>query len=331
MITHSKTVGKNLKNCMSKIEREDIQIISRHSNWSEESIDKILKQKIYNNKASWQKFLSLFFMSLGIGFTTAGIIFFFAYNWAGLHKFFKIGLIEGLILITILTVAFSKIGLVVKNILLTGASILVGVLFAVFGQIYQTGANAYDFFLGWTMFIALWVAISNFAPLWLVFITLINTTLILYSEQVAYNWSVIYVFTLLFIINLMFLIITLVAKKTTKAIKPPVWFTNLMALASVSLSTMGICFGIFDQKQMSFFVLIVITSLFYALGIKYGLKMKRGFYLSIISFSTIIIISTFLIKSSNNENMFFIISLFIIASVTFVIKTLINLQKKWIN
>jgi uncharacterized membrane protein len=316
---------------MTKIEREDIQIITRHSNWSEKSIDNILKKDIYSDKESWHKFLRLFFISLGVGFTTAGIIFFFAYNWADLHKFIKIGLIEGLIISLTLVILFSKISLDIKNILFTGTSILVGVLFAVFGQIYQTGANAYDFFLGWTMFITIWVFVSNYAPLWLVFITLINTTLILYSQQVAHDWSEVFVFTLLFLINLLFLIITLVGKKTTKEIKPPIWFTNLIAFASVSFSTIGISLGIFDQKQTPFFILIIITSILYALGIKYGLKGKSGFYLSIIPFSIIVIISAFLIKLSNDAGMFFIISLFIIASVTFVIKNLINLQKKWIN
>lgn len=215
---------------MTNIEREDIQIISRHSNWSEKSIDNILKKNIYSNKDSWSKFLKLFFISLGIGFTTAGIIFFFAYNWAGLHKFVKIGLIEGLIIISTLIILFSKLSLDVKNILLTGASILVGVLFAVFGQIYQTGANAYDFFLGWTMFITIWVLISNFAPLWLVFITLINTTLILYSQQVAHDWSEVFVFTLLLIINVLFLVTSLYGKRINGVIKSPIWFSNLIAL-----------------------------------------------------------------------------------------------------
>ena len=316
---------------MTKIRREDIQIISRHSNWSEESIDKILKKEIYSNRESWGKFLRLFFISLSVSFATAGIIFFFAYNWADLHKFIKIGLIEGLIVITTLIILFSKISLDIKNILLTGASILVGVLFAVFGQIYQTGANAYDFFLGWTIFITLWVAISNFAPLWLVFITLINTTLILYSQQVAHDWTEVFIFTLLFVINILFLTIALFGKKTTKEIKPAIWFTNIIALASVSFSTIGIIIGIFDQSQTSFFVLIVITSILYGIGIKYGLKVQSGFYLSIIPFSIIVIISAFLIKLSDDEGMFFIVSLFVIASVTFVIKNLINLQKKWIN
>ena len=316
---------------MTKIEREDIQILSRHSNWHEGSIDKILKQEIYSNKESWQKFLRLFFISLGVCFTTAGIIFFFAYNWADLHKFIKIGLIEGLIVITTLIILFSKISLGNKNILLTGASILVGVLFAVFGQIYQTGANAYDFFLGWTMFIALWVAISNFAPLWLVFITLINTTLILYSQQVAHDWSEVFVFTLLFIINILFLTFSLLGNKVLEGIKPPIWFSNLIALASVSFSTIGITIGVFDKNEASFFVLIIITSILYSIGIKYGLKVKSGFYLSIIPFSIIVIISAFLIKLSDDAGMFFFISLFVIASVTLVIKKLIDLQKKWIN
>jgi uncharacterized membrane protein len=316
---------------MTKIEREDIQIITRHSNWSEKSIDNILKKNIYNDKESWHKFLRLFFISLGIGFTTSGIIFFFAYNWADLHKFTKIGLIEGLIIASTFIILFSKISLDIKNMLLTGTSILVGVLFAVFGQVYQTGANAYDFFLGWTMFITIWVIVSNYAPLWLIFITLINTTLLLYSQQVAHDWSEVFVFTLLFIINILFLTATLFGKKFNNQTKPPIWFSNLIALASVSFGTIGIVIGIFDRNQPSFYILIILTTILYGIGIKYGLKVKSGFYLSIIPFSIIVIISAFLIKLSDEAGKFFLISLFVIVSVTLVIKNLIYLQKKWIN
>lgn len=316
---------------MTKIEREDIQIISRHSNLSEGNIDKILKENVYSDKESWYKFLRLFFISLGVSFATSGIIFFFAYNWAGLHKFIKIGLIESLVITIILIVLFSKISLDIKNILLTGASILVGVLFAVFGQIYQTGANAYDFFLGWTMFITIWVAISNFAPLWLVFITLVNTTLILYSQQVAQDWSEVFVFALLFIINVLFLTASLFVKKINGEVKPPIWFSNVLALASVSFGTTGIVMGLFGNNEAPFFVLLAMTSILYGIGIMYGLKLKSGFYLAIIPFSTIIIISAFLIKFSDDAGMFFVISLFVIGSVTLVIKKLIDLQKRWMN
>lgn len=316
---------------MTKIEREDIHIVARHSNLSKKSIDTLLKNQVYSDKLSWDKFLRLFVISLGIGFTTAGIIFFFAYNWADLHKFIKIGLIEGIVIILSLVILFSKLSLDVKNILLTGTSILVGVLFAVFGQIYQTGANAYDFFLGWTMFIAIWVLVSNYPPLWLLFLILINTSIVLYSEQVAQNWSEVFVYTLLFFINASSLIFFLFTKKKYQNINVPIWFSNLVALLSISFSTIGIATGIFDEIQTSFFILSIITAILYGVGIRYGLKVKSGFYLSIIPFSVIIIITALFLKLSNEAGMFFFISFFVIGSVTIVIKNLISLQKKWIS
>ena len=316
---------------MEKIQNKDIHIINRHSNWSKDSIDNLLKKEIYNSKDAWQQFLRLFFISLGIGFTTTGVLFFFAYNWADLHKFIKIGMIELLIIGVIAVVLFSKISLDIKNILLTGASILVGVLFAVFGQIYQTGANAYDFFLGWTLSIAIWVAVSNFAALWLLFIILINTTLILYTEQVAHDWSLTFLFTLLFAINSLFLSAALFGKRFIPKMSAPTWFSNILALAVVSFSTLGISQGIFADFEAAFIILLFASALFYFLGIQYGLKIKSGFYIAIIAFSIIIISTSFLLKLSFDAGMFFFISLFVIVSVTYLIKTLIDLQKKWTN
>ena len=75
---------------MKKLNRKDIQIIAQYSTWSEKGIQKALQNNVYNSAYSWYKFLKILFLSLGIGFTTVGVIFFFAYNWNGLHKFIKI-------------------------------------------------------------------------------------------------------------------------------------------------------------------------------------------------------------------------------------------------
>jgi uncharacterized membrane protein len=313
------------------IDRNDIHIISRHSDLSEEGVDELLKTHIYSSTESWQKFLRLFFISLGVAFTTAGILFFFAYNWTDLHKFVKLGLIEGLIILLTFVVLFSKIKIDVKNIIITGVAMLVGVLFAVFGQIYQTGANAYDFFLGWTIFIALWVVVVNFSPLWLVFITLINTTIILYSQQVAHDWSIILICALLFMVNLLFLIAFIVASNANKTVKTSNWFLNIIALAAIVFSTIGISISLFEPYELATLILALGSVIGYGIGIWYGLRAKRGFYLSAIPFSIIVICSALFIKISDDEMMFFVISLFVVISVTFVIKNLINLQKKWIN
>ncbi len=315
---------------MSNIDREDLHIISRHSNLDENDVVRILKSNIYSDAISWSKFLKLLFISLGVCFTTAGILFFFAYNWEELHKFYKIGIIEGLIIITTMIVLFSKINDLFKNIILTGASVLVGVLFAVFGQIYQTGANAYDFFLGWTMAITLWVLISNFTPLWLVFLTLINTTIIFYSQQVASDWPDLFLLLLLFIVNTLFLISSIYISKIRQTTHQT-WFTNLIALAACFIATIGISAGIFEDADTSFISLLLIVLLSYSLGIWYGNQSKNIFYFAIIAFSGIIMITSLLIQISSEEAMIFLISLFIIASVTGTIKLLIDLQKKWNN
>lgn len=316
---------------MAKISRDDIYIISQNSNWSEVGVRTVLNEKIYNSSADWKQFLKLLFMSLGVVFSIAGIIFFFAYNWASLHKFVKIGLIEGLVIVATLVALLPKVNKLVKNLALTSAAMLVGVLFAVFGQIYQTGANAYDFFLGWTLFITLWVLISNFAPLWLIYLILINTTLILYAEQVAYDWSFVYITLLLFIINTLFLVFFVFLGKKISTITIPNWFTNIIALAAVFITTIGISVGIFSANEVSFWVLLLLTAIVFGLAVLYSLKIKSIFYISIIAFSLIVIISAFLTNLTDEYFMFLFVTLFIVASVTLVIKNLMNLQKKWSN
>ena len=311
------------------MKREDIHLISRYSNWSERGITKTLTENVYPDAQSWKKFLHLLFISLGVGFTISGIVFFFAYNWADLHKFTKIGMVEAVVIVTTLFVLFSKFRQELKNIILTGSSVLVGVLFAVFGQIYQTGANAYDFFLVWTVFISLWVIVSNFAPLWLICLTLVNIDLLLYSQQVANHWTPYLIFTLLFLLNSSFLVLFLYLSKTTAALKAPGWFTKTIALASVIFATIGIAIGIHEEFENSFLVLQLTSIGLYAAGLQYGKIVKSKFYLSIIPFSVIIMISSLLIKISDGEVIWLIVSVFVMASVTLVIKFLIDIQKKW--
>jgi uncharacterized membrane protein len=312
---------------MKDIQRKDIEIFIRHSDLTEKGVEQALKQSVYNDKEAWLKFFQLFIISLGVGFTVSGIVFFIAYNWADLHKFVKLGLTEGVLIATTLLVLLPKINDNIRHVILTGASVLVGVLFAVFGQIYQTGANAYDFFLGWTIFVTIWVLISNFAPLWLLYLVLINTTLMLYSEQVATHWTPVFVCTLLFLINTAILIPAIYFGKK----RIPNWFLNTVALTCASYATIGIVIGIFDERQTAFYLLLFVTSIVFLLGIWHGLKTKNGFYLSVIPFSLIIIVSVWLIRISDGEMMFLLVSLFIVGSVTLTIKNLINLQKKWAN
>ncbi|MHC8950592.1 DUF2157 domain-containing protein [Sphingobacterium hungaricum] len=314
---------------MNKIQREDLSIVRQYSNLNEKEIESILEESIYAKKDDWQKFLRLFFIVLGIGFTIAGIIFFFAYNWADLNKFVKLGLTQGLLIVTTLFAIYPKLNSQLRKIVLTAASVLVGVLFAVFGQIYQTGANAYDFFLAWTLFITLWVIVGNYAALYLLYLALINITLYLYANQVAQDWSFIFLLTLLFLVNTTALMAAIILPQNKEDKILPTWFLNTVALAAISFATIALAYGIVDGSLLSILPLAVFVSIAYSVGIRYGLQIKSGFYLSAIPFSVIIILSSLLFRISDDEFMFFINGLFIIGGVTLVVTNLIRLQKKW--
>lgn len=314
---------------MPLLNREDIHIISRNSNWSAPGVEKALKDKVYNDPSAWRQFLHWLFISLGIGFTTTGILFFFAYNWDSLHKFVKIGLIEGLLVILTLVIVITQLHNTVKNILLTGIAVLMGVLLAVFGQVYQTGANAFDLFLSWTLAITVWVLIANFAPLWLLYIILINATLILYEQQVADHWPGLLVYTLLLLLNSAFLVMAGLIAKYRPSLKAPAWWSIIIALGAVTIATIGMIMGIYGHRHPAFLFLILAVVILYTAGFLYGWQQKSLFYLSIIAFSLIVILSAFFLKLSDDASMFLFTSLFVIASVTFLIKKLIDTQKKW--
>ena len=316
---------------MKDIQRQDLEIINRHSNIDEPGIAKIFTEEIYNTRETWQQFLRLFFITLGIGFTVSGIIFFFAYNWADLNKFVKIGLTELLIVATTCVLLFAKLSKTIRNIILTGAAALVGALFAVYGQVYQTGANAYDFFLGWTVFIALWVFISGFAPLWLLFLLLVNTTFYFYSQQVAKDWSPVFVCNALFLLNAAAVIAAVLVSKFRKNIEVPKWFLNFVSLAAITFATIGMVLGISIPDSPNFPLLIGSVIIIYSLGIWYSWTEKAVFYFAVIPFSIIIIISAIMLKNSLEEETILLLGVFIIVSITLVIKNLLTLQKKWKN
>ena len=131
---------------------------------------------------SWVRRMLLFF---GSALVLAGIIFFFAYNWAAMGKFLKFGLLEAGILVCIVASHLRGRTQLSGKVLLLSSSVLVGVLLAVYGQIYQTGADAYGLFLSWALLIFGWVIISEFAALWVIWLILLNTGAILYWQQVG--------------------------------------------------------------------------------------------------------------------------------------------------
>lgn len=130
---------------------------------------------------SWAERNLLFF---GSALVLSGIMFFFAYNWTVMGKFLKLGLLEIGVVACVASSYWLGLHKISGKVLLLSASVLLGVLMAVYGQTYQTGADAFELFVGWAALIFGWVVVSQFASLWFFWLILVNTGSILYWVQV---------------------------------------------------------------------------------------------------------------------------------------------------
>ena len=123
-------------------------------------------------------------LALGAAHVLAGIIFFFAFNWADMPVYAKFAVVQSAIALTALTALIAGLDRPAGQALLVAASVLTGVVLAVFGQVYQTGADAFELFVSWTLLIAPWVLISRSAAHWLVWLVVVSLAVGLYCEQI---------------------------------------------------------------------------------------------------------------------------------------------------
>lgn len=137
---------------------------------------------------NWIDWLKQQIMALTVLFFLSGIIFFFAFNWEQMSHVQKLGLIESGLLAFVIGSCYLGIESRFGQISLLCASVMVGAFLLVFGQIYQTGADSYQLFLSWSLFILPWVLISRFTPQWILLLVLLNITLILYGSKNHYYW-----------------------------------------------------------------------------------------------------------------------------------------------
>jgi uncharacterized membrane protein len=125
----------------------------------------------------WKPWLDRGLLSLGVVLILAGIGYFFAHNWDHLTNNDKLGLAGGAVLVSLVGATWAGLDRFPGKLLLLAASALVGVYIAVFGQIYQTGADSYELFTAWAFLIFPWVALGRFMPLWIFWIGLLNLAL----------------------------------------------------------------------------------------------------------------------------------------------------------
>jgi uncharacterized membrane protein len=116
----------------------------------------------------------------------AGIIFFFAFNWEALPDLAKLGLVEVGFVACIAGATLRQANAVTSKVLLVSSAVLIGVFLAIFGQVYQTGADPWQLFALWSALMLPLVALSRTQAGWVIFGTVLSTALILFMDQRLY-------------------------------------------------------------------------------------------------------------------------------------------------
>lgn len=119
-------------------------------------------------------------LSLVVGtlLVLAGVVFFFAFNWKDMAGWQKLGLINLGLIACLVGAVLRGLDRVAGQALAIGASIFVGVFMVVFGQIYQTGADAYQLFMMWSILILPWVLMSKSLAHWTLWLIVFNLYLV---------------------------------------------------------------------------------------------------------------------------------------------------------
>ena len=132
----------------------------------------------------WWRWANRSLLFVGAALLLAGVIFFFAFNWARMHAVSKLCVVEVSLWVCAVGAMRSGLDKITGKVLLLSASVLVGVLLAVYGQAYQTGADAYENYVLWALLILPWVIIGRFGALCILWLVVSNVAMSLFWIQV---------------------------------------------------------------------------------------------------------------------------------------------------
>ncbi|MBL7002691.1 MAG: DUF2157 domain-containing protein [Gammaproteobacteria bacterium] len=284
-----------------------------------------------SDKAQWLSYLKTALFWAAILFSTFGLIFFFAFNWQDMGRFSKFALLEFVMLLSAPLLLKTITSRLLMTASVMGVSLLTGALLALVGQTYQTGADPWQLFATWAMFIIPWVLLNKSEAIWALWIVLVNTALYLYLK--THHGLIGIVFSeqtnALTLVTLNTLLLVIFELSTFLRFKLFVSSSRniqqLLALfAAIPLTFLIIVtiFGFKTNEIHSLYYLVWITLSFYI----YRHKTPDLFILSATTLSAIIAATSLLIfslESNLGDGGFLLITIFVI--------TLSTVAAKWLK
>jgi len=287
----------------------------------------------------WRIFLENLLLWLGGLALAFAMMFFIAFNWDAMGRFAKFALVE--IFIVVCVIAYWKLDVdkVAAKVSITAATILLGVLLALYGQTYQTGADPWQLFFNWALLMLPWALIAQFAAVWLIWVVLLNLSITLYFQAIGGFFGLIFsttehVFWVLFIFNSFVWIIWELAATQLSWLRER-WTVRLIAIASGFSITFLMLTAIFDQYDSEVLAILFYFAWLSALYYVYRRLMPDLFMLAGLCLSAITVTTSFfayhLLDRHDSIGGFFFLTLIVIAMAAGAAKWLKHIQKEMVS
>jgi uncharacterized membrane protein len=149
---------------------------------AERSAEAAMVAGIHPLPGRWLHFIDLLLLAAGTLALAGGVVFFIAFNWDALGRFGQFAGVQLLILAAVALYWRLGTATVSAQMALLVAALLLGALLALYGQTYQTGADPWQLFATWALLMLPLAAVGRFAPLWLLWLLLLNLSAALYYD-----------------------------------------------------------------------------------------------------------------------------------------------------
>lgn len=248
--------------------------------------------KLNASKQEWQKFIDIALLFLGGLFFIIGMLFFFAYNWDNLNKFVKLFIPFFILTLAILLTLKYNLDSLVSRVSLVVAFFAIGIEFALFGQIYQTGADAWNLFFAWSLFGFGFIFGSKSSIHWVLWSIIVNVTITLFITQTTSYEPTKFLIGFA-IINILFFYFMLEIKK----LKNFKWLQESMIIYLLALFILLI----FSNKSEFFIYLLFYMPIAFVIFNIFEQK-NSLVVVSAVILSLVIVMTFFVIKISTSIN-----------------------------
>lgn len=262
-----------------------------------------------------------FFLLFSVVFLIAGVTSFTAYNWATMSNIEKLAVPSALIVAGLVAYLLLKKE-IYQNLAIFFSSFMIGTLFAVYGQVYQTGADVWILFRNWAIFLIIPMVATGYYSVMTLFSVVVAISTSFYLDLYLSGAIVPFLSSLIFGIILM---VYPFLQKIFNFKFNNIFYNTITGIFYICFMLSGF-FAIFsdDYSLLAIILYLLFVGGVYAIG--YGQLKKVT--LKILSITSLGIFGVaFIIKMLDNNVLSGDLTLYILLSLLVIIGTISAIVK----